>query len=402
MSRTKTPGPFTRFLNQSKMIAAFTAVVMVVLARTTMAIPSPQEHVHNSKTVHWGAQDGKDKHNHLTKDPFYVADKWDINKAWDNRTLNSSGHGMILPNSPVRYGWGASIPNSAKGVVESSYNAWIAAATTQFDAKKDPWDRLAIQFDRKDTGDKDITISFVEGLQEGPYKAYGVFLSASKQIQFEATPTFELKTTGNGKERIRLGDTGVSGTEITVPLSGIFPATGGWSFGGTATSAPVDFDYSTDGGVTWTDAPPDGFGKLDWAGASFGHLINSGDSLNIFPMDFGTIALHEIGHSIALGHIGADDTAIMRIDIADFSLFGRTMSLDNDSALAVAIDYTYAVPEPGTLSLLLLGGLMAAGIYRLRERNEGAGNCTVANFSAKALLAGRTRPCSFFRSAAST
>jgi hypothetical protein len=127
----------------------------------------------------------------------------------------------------------------------------------------------------------------------------------------------------------------------------------------------VDFDYSVDGGVNWTDAPPPAFGNLDWAGANYGHPIVAGDKIKIFEMDFRTIARHEVGHSIALGHIGSDTTAIMRTDIADFALFGNTMQIDSDSSLAVAIDYTYSVPEPATLGLLTLGAL---AVLRRRRR----------------------------------
>ena len=350
------------------------AAVVVVPAQQAAAIPSALDHVHNNLTVEWkepgspglpwdNATANVNDHNHLTADPILVANKWDINKAWDNHTLHSAfnnpadtdwAHGMIV-GTAVQYVWGGLIPDVAKDIVEYGYNDWIAKATVQYNANKDPWDILAINFDRfDDVGPTDITVNFVEGLAG----AYGEFSSTGHTIQFEATPTFELKTAG-GLKQIRLGDAGTSGTQISIPVD--------WSYDGTPVATLTDFDYSVDGGTNWTDAPPVGFGDLDWGGASFGHLISPADQLNIFEMDFLTIALHEIGHSIALGHIGNDLTAIMRTDIADFALFGNTMAIDNDSALAVAIDYTYAVPEPATLALVLVGGFLFIG-RRARHR----------------------------------
>ena len=335
-------------------------MVLVVSAQQTWAIPSPLDHVHTNPTVHWkeggspalpwtNATANTNDHNHLTADSISNGGKWIINKAWDNRTVrfgDDFAHGMILSGNEVRYGWGAGIPDKGKDAVEGAYDDWIAKATTQFNAEKDPWDKLAIDFDRVNAGAKEITVSFNAGLAD-----YGLTTTAvgGTIIEFLTQPTFQLKTVG-GLKQTRLGNAGVSGTQITVPVD--------WSFDGTPAAALTDFDYSVDGGANWTDAPPVGFGNLDWGGASFGHVLAPADEINVFEMDFFTIARHEIGHSIALGHTGADLTAILRTDIADFALFGNTMAIDNDSALAVAIDYTYAVPEPATLVVILFGGFV--------------------------------------------
>jgi len=76
--------------------------------------------------------------------------------------------------------------------------------------------------------------------------------------------------------------------------------------------------------------------------------------------DFYTIALHELGHSWALDHIG---TGIMREDIAGFTM------RDPDANAIDGLKYHYAIPvsEPESLPLLLLGLLGFAGIKARRR-----------------------------------
>jgi hypothetical protein len=142
------------------------AVALCATTTVAYAIPSPLAHVNNAKTVSWKAPGSpalpwddatadKWNHNHLTADPFDNFQTWLINKAWDNRTLHSSvvpfgptqfGHGLIQADMPVCVGGDSTVPADAVKVIDAGYKSWISAATDQFNAKKDPWDRLAINF----------------------------------------------------------------------------------------------------------------------------------------------------------------------------------------------------------------------------------------------------------------
>jgi hypothetical protein len=308
-----------------------------------------------SPALPWdNATANKFNHNHLTGQHISRFEKWEINKAWDNRTLHSENlgdeiwaHGMILPGNAVRYGWADDVPEAARDAVEAGFDDWIAKARSQFEAHDEAWDRLAIDFDRANSGDKEITVDFVETLSG----AHADFDSATKVISVVASPMVKLQTASESKW-IRMGDggTGARSIELVTP----------WSYDGSPASTAVDFDYSTDGGATWTDAPPGGFGDLTWCAATCGNTIAPADTLNIFEMDFRTVVFHEIGHAIALGHTGHGSGPIMRDDVADRASFGNTMGIDVDSALGVAIAYTYSVPEPGGAVPLLLAGMNLA------------------------------------------
>lgn len=332
------------------------------ISQNAWAIPSPLNHVHNATTVHWkeagspalpwdNATANTNDHNHLTADNISNLPKWDINKAWDNRTLHSSfnalddwSHGMILTGNAVRYGWESDVPNDARDAVEVGFNDWVSKATAQYNLHDQAWDRLAIDFDRVDTGAKEITVDFVATLDG----AYADFSSSTQVIRVLTSPTISLQTSG-GLKLIRLGDAGVGDTSINVSTP--------WSYDGTPNSTATDFDYSDDGGTTWHDAPPIGFGNLNWCAATCNNTIAPANSLDIFEMDFRTIINHEIGHAIGLGHTGDGAANIMRDDIADRAAFGNTFAIDNDSALAIAINYTYSVPEPTSGVMAMAAGL---------------------------------------------
>lgn len=355
-----------------KLVFFSAAVALAISApERAMALPSPLDHVHTAATVHWKAGGSPAlpwtnavanmwNHNHLTADDISNSPKWVINKTWDNRTLVNSlagarawSHGMILAGNAVRYGWGAGVPNDARNAVEAGFGAWVTAATAQFNAKKDDTDVLALRFERVNMGDKEVTISFVESITD----AVAEFNSTTRVLEFLSAPFIQLQTSG-GMNRIRLGDAGVTGTTIKVPTP--------WSFDGTPDGTMTDFDYSVDGGATWTDAPPMGFGDISFCAATCGLTQAPTDKIEIFEFDFRTVANHELGHVIALGHTGEGSAPIMRDDIADRAAFGRTgAAIDADSALAVAIAYTYSVPEPGTLAL---AGCVGLGMLSLRRR----------------------------------
>jgi hypothetical protein len=332
------------------------------LAGAAYGIPSPLAHVHTAQTVHWkndgspalpwdNATSDKWNHNHLTADEFDKFQTWLINKAWDNRTLHRSvefntpqqfGHGLIQPDMKVRYGGDSTVPNEAMDVIETGYNSWISKATEQFNAKKDVQDRLAINFQRVNTGNTEISIVFVDS-RPGAYAEF----TPGNQLVFIRNPQASAVTDADHK-RIRKKDTTTNETFITFDTP--------WTYDGSPEQLPnIPIQFSNDSGATWHDTAPDGFGNLTLVAGDTSLVTPaaSANPLTVHEMDFKTIALHEIGHSIALGH--AID-GIMRANIAQYASFGRTQDIDDKSALAVAIDYTYTVevPEPATLVLFNL------------------------------------------------
>lgn len=340
------------------------AIGLALVARLALAIPSPLDHDHAAQTVSWrdpgspalpwnNVTAKKWNHNHLTADSFDNFQKWLIDKTWDNREIRNSttqlgpkqfGHGLIQSQIPVRFAGDSTVPGPAMDVIEAGYKSWIAKATDQFDAKKDASDRLAINFQRVDK-DAEISVVFVDELPG----AYAQFTSGN-QLQFVKKPQASASTNADSKRIRRKGDTSNSRTIIfDTP----------WTYTGSPNRLPdIAIEFSDDSGATWSDTAPAGFGDLVLVAgdANFTTPSASANPLFVFEMDFKTIALHEIGHSIALGHAG---TGIMRANIAQYASFGQTQGIGNDDALAVAIGYTYSVPEPGSRNLLL--GLMFWG-----------------------------------------
>jgi hypothetical protein len=345
---------------------------LCLLTGAAHAIPSPVAHVHKASTVSWkdpgspalpwnNATADKWNHNHLTADPFDNFQKWMIDKAWDNRTLQSSiaplgpkqyGHGLIEASMPVRFAGDSTVPPEAMTVIEAGYNSWISKATAQFNAKKDASDVLAINFQRVNSGDSEISIVFVDALEN----AYARFTAAS-QIQFVKNPTVTAATDAANK-RIRKKGEATNSTSISYATP--------WNYTGSPerlTDIPLEF--SDDSGANWSDTAPAGFGDLTLlAGdASTTTPAAAANPLFVFEMDFRVIALHEIGHSIGLGHAGP---GIMRANIAQGASFGNSsgVDIDDDSALAVAIDYTYSIPEPTAGSLLAIASLAQLSLAR--------------------------------------
>jgi hypothetical protein len=325
------------------------------------ALPSPLDHVHDGDTVDWqrpgspalpwtNAQANVNNHQHLTSDSFDVADKHAIYGAWDDRTLHyinnldapsaldtPFGHGLIRPDQQVRYYADNTIPEAGRTLISSVYSDWVSVAREQFAAKREPWDAIAIGFQAGTAAQHEISLSFVHDLAP-----YGVFTPGPNTIQFRENPSIRLDT-GNENFWIRLGDTGIGNRSIRVDTP--------WSFDNMPSFVSTDFDYSDDSGNTWYDAPPAAFPTLTW---NFGQVIPA-DRIEIYEMDFATIARHEIGHSIGLDHVlnsaggnrnGPSDLGpvgnLMRWDIAENAHFGDTLRIDANSALAAAIDYTFS------------------------------------------------------------
>jgi hypothetical protein len=251
---------------------------------------------------------------------------------------------LIEPGTPVRYFPDASVPADAADAIELGYNTWKNMAQAQFNAKKDDTDIFAMNFTRVDNFNDDISLVFVDAIA-GAY----AFFNGSSQIAFVKKPQIGVQTNAATK-RIRVvgQTTNTSSIEVDTP----------WSYDGDPDALPdLDLEYSDDSGTTWNTLAPAGFGDLTLLAATDSTTTPATDKIFHFEMDFRTIAFHEIGHSIALGHAG---TGIMRSDIANEANFGRTKQIDSDSALAAAIAYTYSlVPEPAAgLAIALVSGAL--------------------------------------------
>ena len=330
-------------------------------------IPSSVDHVHDLQTVSWKHDDAPAvpwdndtadmwNHNHLTADPFDKFQTWKINKSWDNRAMHSSvpnlgpeqfGHGLIETSMPVRYRGDASVPADAMPVIEAGFGSWISATMTQFNAKKDAWDRLAIHFEHVEEGPSEIGVRFVNAL-DGAYAQF----TTGNELQFVDDPEVVVETDALNKRIRKMGET-TNSTSISYQTP--------WNYTGSPDRLPdIAIEFSDDSGATWGATAPAGFGDLTLIAGDASTTTPSGSAnpLFVFEMDFKTIALHEIGHAIALGHAG---TGIMRANIAQYASFGSTQqTIESDEALAAAIAYTYSVPEPSTtfLAALCLGLLL--------------------------------------------
>jgi hypothetical protein len=360
-------------LRSATRIIFLAAVVILCQPSQLRALDSTLDHVHNANTVDWqrpgspalpwtNAVANANNHQHLTADSFNVNGRHIIHSAWDDRDYhyvnqlpNDHSHGLIRPDHQVRFYSDNSIHERGRSIVNSVYDAWEAAALVQFNTQREPWDALAMGFIPGTSTERDIRLLFNPGLAG----AYGQWFgrddpNARNEIEFIDNPSISLSSGFSDVQlRLTLGATVLTGTTVTVPL--------GWSYDGvfadgTAASRTWQIEYNFNG-MGWQNAPPMGMTDLRWSAARTEMIPAPTGTIDLAGMDFRTIANHEIGHSIGLGHPAdaAGNNAngpgegpagvVMRWDIANRSVFGRTQAIDNSSALAAAIDYTWSILE---------------------------------------------------------
>jgi hypothetical protein len=345
--------------------SAVALAISLSLADPLWAIPNPPQvnDIHTAATVDWKAPGSPAlpwttavanswNHQDLTPDTFDEIDRWHITAAWDNRTYHYTpnqanyGHGMILPDNQVRYFSDATVPARAQAIIVSAYNNWQTQARAQFQANRDADDALALGFiPARSLAASDIHIDYNAGLA-GAYGEWFGRSAARNEIQFIPNPAIRVGT-GDATVRIRLtdGTTTLTGTSITVPL--------GWSYdgvdaNGNAATKTWNVSYSKNGGAFDPNPANAGLVNVQVTAGRTDTVAAPNTTWTLQGMDFRTIASHEIGHSIALSHPRATGGGrspagnIMRADIGSEAILGRTQAIDNNSALAVAIDYTWS------------------------------------------------------------
>lgn len=137
------------------------------------------------------------------------------------------------------------------------------------------------------------------------------------------------------------------------------------------------FAFSGGGGAVGYAPPPNG-------GTGAGDILLDANSFYAFqpgndtdpypaastaPNDFESLLLHEVGHAIGLAHPSFDGVTCAVMNVDGPCLFKINRELDADDIAGAQFLYGVAVPEPGALTMLLVGlGVMSrAARWRLRR-----------------------------------
>ena len=101
------------------------------------------------------------------------------------------------------------------------------------------------------------------------------------------------------------------------------------------------------------------------------HFDNSNawsDGGSASTIDFYTVALHELGHALGLGH----STVVGSVMEAVYG--GPRRSLTADDIAGIQSIYGTPIPEPATNVLMMLGALAVVGVVRQRAARQRSGN----------------------------
>ena len=329
---------------------------------------------------------------------FVTSNKaWRADSVWDDRFYrfvdanndvwndNASrfGHGYIDPAFRPRY-WFNNVPAAAQPLLTQSFASWNTAAQAAATAvgNKTPANnptKTSIAFENvAQQASSDFQVLFAPNVLS-TQNAYAEWIASNAQdkpggpalaaltMVYEENPTNSVffASASNWQLRLKDANPGTPGNQPG-PWTKSHNVQVGWHFGAGAPAANsnVDFEYRD------STVPASVFDTLQ-AGSdplltdTFDQFAGNGaaDSVNFFPMDFLTIALHETGHILGLLHDPTSNAGgaanIMRSQIAFNAGFGRAMrAIDADSAYGAAILYTIPIPEPAWLSAACVGLLM--------------------------------------------
>jgi hypothetical protein len=172
-------------------------------------------------------------------------------------------------------------------------------------------------------------------------------------------------------------DAGTTGNSFDVDLTNTGPAVapiGGFTFGISIANPNVSFtDANTSTSAFYIFTGHSLFGP-DLTGATSGQSLHTSD---VFDTPNNGVAI-DSGATVGIGHILFDvlpgaspgpfavNLSAPFTSLSDFS--GNVTRIETLAAGQITIEGVGAIPEPGTLGLLLAGVMMIAGAHRLRRK----------------------------------